>query len=87
MKRNVFDKTDDTQDTVLSHSIQEAILADAKKKQYGTFQTALKSYVEQNSETLKHGIDDIESLFPSIRTCVRALRSWSLATRAGSPRS
>ena len=67
MKRNVFDKTDDTQDTVLSHSIQEAILADAKKKQYGTFQTALKSYVEQNSETLKHGIDDIESLFPEYK--------------------
>ena len=67
MKRNVFDKSDDTQDTVLSHSIQEAILADAKKKQYGTFQTALKAYVEQNSETLKHGIDDIESLFPEYK--------------------
>lgn len=65
MKHNVFD-TGDTQDTqnVLSHSDQEAIIALAKNKSVGSFQQALQIYVEENKDTLAHGIDDIEQLFP-----------------------
>ena len=65
MKHNVFEN-EDTQDTVLSHSDRADILALAKSNSVGSLQTALKIYAEQNE--LKHGIDNIESLFPdSIR--------------------
>ena len=64
MKHNVFD-TEDTQDTVLSHSDRADILALAKSNSVGSLQTALKIYAEQNE--LKHGIDNIESLFPDFK--------------------
>ena len=67
MKHNVFDKPDETQDFTLSHSAQTEIIASAKTKSVGTFQGALKLYAEQNSDTLKHGIDDIEALFPEYK--------------------
>ena len=64
MKHNVFEK-EDTQDTVLSHSDRADILALAKSNSVGSLQTALKIYAEQNE--LKHGIDNIESLFPDFK--------------------
>lgn len=64
MKHNVFDN-EDTQDTVLSHSDREGIIALAKTNSVGSLQTALKIYAEQNE--LKHGIDNIESLFPDFK--------------------
>lgn len=67
MKYNVFDKPDDNRETVLSHSAQVEIIGNAKTKSIGTLQGALKLYAEQHSDTLKHGIDDIEALFPDYR--------------------
>ena len=67
MKHNVFDKPDEVQGVTLSHSAQMEIIASAKTKSVGTFQGALKLYAEQNSDTLKHGIDDIEALFPEYK--------------------
>lgn len=67
MKYNVFDKPDDNRETVLSHSAQEEIISNAKTKSIGTLQGAMKLYAEQHSDTLKHGIDDIEALFPDYR--------------------
>lgn len=67
MKHNVFDKPDETQDFTLSHSAQTEIIASAKTKSVSTLQGALKLYAEQNSDTLKHGIDDIEALFPEYK--------------------
>lgn len=67
MKHNVFDKPDEAQEFTLSHSAQMEIIASAKTKSVGTFQGALKLYAEQNSDTLKHGIDDIEALFPEYK--------------------
>lgn len=64
MKHNVFEN-EDTQDTVLSHSDRADILALAKSNSVGSLRTALKIYVEQNE--LKHGIDNIESLFPDFK--------------------
>lgn len=64
MKHNVFENKD-TQDTVLSHSDRVDILALAKSNSVGSLQTALKIYAEQNE--LKHGIDNIESLFPDFK--------------------
>lgn len=67
MKYNVFDKPDDNRETILSHSAQEEIISNAKTKSIGTLQGAMKLYAEQHSDTLKHGIDDIEALFPDYR--------------------
>ena len=64
MKHNVFEN-EDTQDTVLSHSDRADILALAKSNSVGSLQTALKIYAEQNE--LKHGIENIESLFPDFK--------------------
>lgn len=64
MKHNVFEN-EDTQDTVLSHSDRADILTLAKSNSVGSLQTALKIYAEQNE--LKHGIDNIESLFPDFK--------------------
>lgn len=64
MKHNVFD-TEDTQENTLSHSDREDILALAKTNSVGSLRTALKIYAEQNE--LKHGIDNIESLFPDYK--------------------
>lgn len=64
MKHNVFEN-EDTQDTVLSHADRADILALAKSNSVGSLQTALKIYAEQNE--LKHGIDNIESLFPDFK--------------------
>lgn len=67
MKYNVFDKPDDKRETILSHSAQEEIISNAKTKSIGTLQGAMTLYAEQHSDTLKHGIDDIEALFPDCR--------------------
>ena len=67
MKHNVFDKPDEAQDFALSHSAQVEILNNAKLQSVGSFRDALKLYVEQHSDTIKHGIDDIEALFPEYK--------------------
>lgn len=63
MKKNVFDTEEVTQANVLSHADQEAILELAKKSSVGSFQEALRMYVEGN-DTLAHGLDlgDTETL-------------------------
>lgn len=67
MKKNIFDPTDAAQTFELSHAAQMEIIASAKTKSIGTLQGAIKLYAEQNNDTLKHGIDDIEALFPEYK--------------------
>ena len=68
MKYNVFDRQiDNPQTPALSHADQQEILASAKLKSVGTLQGALKLYAEQHNDTLQHGIDDIEALFPEYK--------------------
>lgn len=66
MKHNVFDQ-EETQENVLSHSVQMEIVEAAKMKSVGTLQNAIKFYAEQHEDVLQHGIDDIEALFPEYR--------------------
>ena len=70
MKHNVFEK-EETQDTTLSHAVQGEILGLAKQSNVGSFQTALAIYAQEaaanGDETLQHGIDNIESLFPDYK--------------------
>ena len=65
MKHNVFEQREESQDTVLSHSDRKAIINLAKSNSVGSLRTALNIYAEQNE--LKHGIDNIESLFPDFK--------------------
>lgn len=67
MKHNIFDTEDKTQNDVLSHADQEGIIALAKNRSVGTLQDAISIYCEQNKDTLAHGIDNIDSLFPDYR--------------------
>ena len=67
MKHNIFDTEDKTQNDVLSHADQEAIVDLAKNRSVGTLQDAISIYCEQNKDTLAHGINDIETLFPEYK--------------------
>ena len=67
MKHNIFDTEDTTQNDVLSHADQEAIVELAKNRSVGTLQDAISIYYEQNKDTLAHGINDIETLFPEYK--------------------
>ena len=67
MKHNIFDTEDMTQDDVLSHADQEAIVELAKNRSVGTLQDAISIYCEQNKDSLAHGIDEIETLFPEYK--------------------
>ena len=67
MKHNIFDTEDTTQNDVLSHADQEAIVELAKNRSVGTLQDAISIYCEQNKDTLAHGIDEIETLFPEYK--------------------
>lgn len=49
MKHNVFDKDTQNDENVISHSDQETIMAMAKSSQFGTFQTALQAYIDENA--------------------------------------
>ena len=62
MKHNVFDQEEVKNETVLSHSDQEAIMELAKKTSVGSFKEALRIYSEEKG--LSHGLDlgDTETL-------------------------
>ena len=66
MKHNVFDQDEKIQDGFLSHSDQENIIKMAKASNVGSLKAALSLYAEEQT-TLKHGIDDIEQLFPEYK--------------------
>lgn len=63
MKHNVFDQSDCKENTFLSHSDQEAIIRSAKSSNVGTLRAAISQHTE-NNETLAHGINNIDTLFP-----------------------
>lgn len=63
MKHNVFDNEPEAREGVLTHSDQESIIAMAKASNVGSLRTAMNIYASEH-DTLKHGIDEIETLFP-----------------------
>lgn len=65
MKHNVFEN-DEPQETVLSHADRTGIIALAKQSSVGSLRTAMNIYAEEHDE-LKHGIENIESLFPDYK--------------------
>jgi HK97 family phage prohead protease len=82
MKRNVFDKEDTMENAVLSHADEEKIIAMAKTSGVGSLQDAISIYMKDN-ESLAHGIDQIETLFPEFKNLnpgapelIRQDQSW-----------
>ena len=63
MKHNVFDNDEMAQNRVLSHSDEQAIRVLAKQSNVGSLKTAMEIFANEN-ETLAHGFEDYESLFP-----------------------
>lgn len=64
VKHNAFDTTGYEDATVITHADQLSIIGNAKK--VGKFQEALNDYLDDNN-TISHGVDDIESLFPDYK--------------------
>ena len=64
MKHNVFEK-EENNTNVLSHADEATIIDMAKAPSVGSLQHAMEIYAEENS--LQHGIDDIELLFPEYK--------------------
>ena len=62
MKHNLFEN-EENQGSYLTHADGESIVKLAKTNGVGSLQAAIGIYAEEN-ETLAHGIDNIESLFP-----------------------
>ena len=65
MKHNVFDTEEQNTENVLSHSDMNEIVRTAKANKM-SFKRVLEETVSENN-SLAHGIDDIESLFPEYR--------------------
>lgn len=66
MKHNLFDNDDMDKGNCLCHADGANIVALAKTNGVGSLQAAINIYANEN-ETLAHGIDNIESLFPDYK--------------------
>lgn len=71
MKHNAFDNEETvTDDTVLTHADQTAILELAKSSRCGSLQEAIRMYCDENEElahSFEAGADGIEMLFPEFK--------------------
>ena len=61
---NLFEKGETKDEAVLSHADQEEIIRLAKTPGVASLKSAITAFSEQRGDTLKHGIDGIETLFP-----------------------
>jgi HK97 family phage prohead protease len=87
MKTNVFDQQGVSEQNVLTHADQEAILETAKQTGVGSLQAAIKMFAESN-ESMAHGLDlgdtevlnellpDHKLLNPGAPEILRADQSW-----------
>lgn len=60
MKHNVFDRTTETNENVLSHDAMNTIIADAKR--YGSLKESFLAHAQE------YGIENIDYLFPEAKT-------------------
>lgn len=71
MKHNAFDNEETvTDDTILTHADQAAILELAKSSRCGSLQEAIRMYCDENEElahSFEAGADGIEMLFPEFK--------------------
>lgn len=67
MKHNIFDNDEQVQTGVLSHADQMEIINLAKQPSVGSLKMAMQIFADNHSDTLAHGIDDIQMLFPDFK--------------------
>ena len=71
MKHNVFDNEETvTDDAILTHADQTAILELAKSSRCGSLQEAIRMFCDENEElahSFEAGVDGIEMLFPEFK--------------------
>lgn len=71
MKHNAFDNEETvTDDTILNHADQTAILELARSSRCGSLQEAIRMYCDENEElahSFEAGVDGIEMLFPEFK--------------------
>jgi len=67
MYTNVFDRESVQQVNVLSHADQEEIIKMAKQPGIGSLKAAMAIFAENNKDSLAHGYEDIEQLFPDFK--------------------
>lgn len=63
MKHNIFDTDEQNPQNVISHADQESILNLAKSNSCGSLQSAIGQF----TDSLQHGFDDIDTLFPDYK--------------------
>ena len=66
MKHNVFDNDDNYTGAVLSHADQQDMIKFAADNRL-SLKRVVNEFIDDNSDSLAHGIDDIESLFPDYK--------------------
>ena len=66
MYTNVFDRSENQNANVLSHADQEEIIKLAKNNT-GSLKAAIEMFAEDHKDTLAHGIDSIDYLFPDYK--------------------
>ena len=67
VKHNVFDTDHEENKAVISHADEMGIIKLAKEKGVGSFKSALGIYVDEHKDTLSHGFEDVEALFPDYK--------------------
>ena len=66
MYTNVFDRNENQNANVLSHADEEEIIKLAKSNT-GSLKAAIEMFAEDHKDTLAHGIDSIDYLFPDYK--------------------
>lgn len=67
MKHNIFDQEEMVGGGVLTHSDQAAIINMAKQSNIGSLRMAMDIYAQEQGQTLAHGFEEIEQLFPEYK--------------------
>lgn len=66
MYTNVFDRSENQNANVLSHADEEEIIKLAKSNT-GSLKAAIEMFAEDHKDTLAHGIDSVDYLFPDYK--------------------
>ena len=67
MKHNIFEQDEMIESGVLTHSDQTAIINMAKQSNVGSLRMAMNIYADEQGQSLAHGFEEIEQLFPDYK--------------------
>ena len=67
MMHNIFENDEQVKPNFLSHADQAEIIKLAKSTGVGSLKAAMEIYANEHADTLAHGIDDIQQLFPDYK--------------------